>query len=262
MQAYKDGRRSDFYAPYGTCRKCGWTGKDWGFKYHGYCNKCHTEWRKEKAEERRRLKPPNENIEVADGITVTRNVRERLYRQAHRDVPPTRKYQTVEAMDNIALFIAMLATFLLIFLAITNHLKFGYSLCLWALMLLGSVVYRICQHIEINEHRKQMPEIDARLEELACERQRQIDETNVFYASSEWRLIREQVIQEQGRICQECGKRITDDFDLTVDHIKPRSKFPKLALDKSNLQVLCRKCNSAKGAIYNEATVSAQLTIR
>ena len=259
MQAYKYGKGSDFYAPYGTCRKCGWTGKDWGFKYHGYCKKCHTEWRKEKAEERRRLKPPNENIEVSEGVVITRNVRERLQRQAHHNVPHSRKLIISDFSGGLAIYTSLIA--ILVF-AFTIGFYPKFALFLGAYAVIGYIIYLICDHIEKDEYRKRMPEVKARLEELARERQRQIDETNAFYASSEWRIVREQVIQEQGRICQECGKRITDDFDLTVDHIKPRSKFPKLALDKSNLQILCRKCNSAKGAIYNEATVSVQLTIR
>jgi 5-methylcytosine-specific restriction endonuclease McrA len=61
-------------------------------------------------------------------------------------------------------------------------------------------------------------------------------------------LLRQEVIDKQGRICQECGRRIDTEFDLTVDHIKPRSKFPDQALDESNLRVLCRSCNSKKDA--------------
>ena len=34
---------------------------------------------------------------------------------------------------------------------------------------------------------------------------------------------------------------------IHVDHIKPRSKYPKLALDQSNLQPLCETCNLKKG---------------
>ena len=44
-----------------------------------------------------------------------------------------------------------------------------------------------------------------------------------------------------------CGHRGTQDNPLQVDHIKPRSKFPHLALEISNLQVLCRDCNLGKG---------------
>jgi len=259
MQAYRGTRESDLYAPYGTCRKCGWTGHDWGFKYHGYCKKCHSQWRKEKAEECQRLKPPNENIEVAEGIVVTRNVRERLEKKAHCDIPHTRRMILSKWWEGIVLCISLIALLVLAF-TIGFHPKYAPYLVILAV--LGFIMAKVCNRIHSDEETKRMPKVNARLEELARERQRQIDETNAFYASSEWRLVREQVIQEQGRVCQECRRRITDDYDLTVDHIKPRSIFPELALDKSNLQVLCRRCNSAKGAAYNEASISAQLTTR
>lgn len=266
MQTYRNRRESDFYAPYGTCRKCGWTGKDWGFKYHGYCKTCHTQWKKEKAEERRRLKPPNENIEVADGIIITRNVHERFKKQARRNIPHiprTRKMILLKRSAGLCMF-TFLITSLVSWFTMKSYPKYTLSLLICSSV--AYVIWHICEHIEGNEYKKHiLPKVNAhmntRLEKLARERQRQIDETNAFYASSEWRLVREQAIREQGRVCQECGKRITDDFDLTVDHIKPRSKFPKLALDKSNLQVLCRRCNSAKGSIYNVETTSIQSTI-
>jgi 5-methylcytosine-specific restriction endonuclease McrA len=109
--------------------------------------------------------------------------------------------------------------------------------------------------IQAHENAKQMSIVDTRLKELALERQKSIDEANVFYASAEWQLIREMVITEQGRICQECERTIIDDVDLTVDHIKPKNKFPELALDKSNLQILCRRCYYAKGATYEESNM-------
>ena len=34
---------------------------------------------------------------------------------------------------------------------------------------------------------------------------------------------------------------------MNVDHIKPRRLYPGLALEKSNLQVLCADCNHGKG---------------
>lgn len=33
---------------------------------------------------------------------------------------------------------------------------------------------------------------------------------------------------------------------LTIDHIKPVSKFPDMAMDIDNLQVLCWECNTEK----------------
>ena len=40
------------------------------------------------------------------------------------------------------------------------------------------------------------------------------------------------------------------DFDLHIDHIRPRSIFPELSLDPSNLRVLCRICNFKKAARF------------
>jgi 5-methylcytosine-specific restriction endonuclease McrA len=34
--------------------------------------------------------------------------------------------------------------------------------------------------------------------------------------------------------------------NIVVDHIKPRSRFPELALDPENVQVLCDSCNRGK----------------
>lgn len=269
MRADNGKTHSDFYAPYGTCRKCGWTGKDWGFNYHGYCKKCHSQWRKEKAEERRRLKPPNVNVELAEGVIVTRNVRERLKRHADRDVAPTTKSQLAGRWGDISSRISKIAigVFILLLLILEDvRCDLGYGRYLFFVMMmsvvlgiLGLLVNCICNGIKEDERSRQMPEIDAHLVQLARERQRRIDETNAFYASSEWRLIREQVIQEQGRMCQRCRRHISNDNDLTVDHIKPRSKFPELALDKSNLQILCRTCNSAKGATCDEESIVAEV---
>jgi hypothetical protein len=65
-----------------------------------------------------------------------------------------------------------------------------------------------------------------------------------FYRTPEWRELCAQVYRRDGKVCKNCGRR----RDLTVDHILPRSRYPERALDPTNLQVLCRKCNSAKGA--------------
>ncbi len=73
-------------------------------------------------------------------------------------------------------------------------------------------------------------------------------EYEAFYGTQEWRRLRDMVISRDGRVCANCKRRIRDDADLTIDHIKPRSQFPELALDPDNLQVLCRGCNSSKGA--------------
>lgn len=48
--------------------------------------------------------------------------------------------------------------------------------------------------------------------------------------------------------CAGCGKMIYNPRQAHIDHIKPKSKYPHLAYLKSNLQILCARCNSHKGA--------------
>lgn len=65
-----------------------------------------------------------------------------------------------------------------------------------------------------------------------------------FYQTEDWRRLRYQALKKQGGKCQACGAG----EKLHVDHIKPRSKFPEMALELGNLQVLCEDCNLGKGA--------------
>jgi len=65
----------------------------------------------------------------------------------------------------------------------------------------------------------------------------------LFYKTREWRELRYSVLVKLGKKCQCCGE--VGGY-IHVDHIKPRSLFPELELDKSNLQVLCEACNMGK----------------
>ena len=236
---------SRMYAPYGTCRKCGWSGQDWAFKYQGLCGKCYKRWRRERAEERKRTRPPNRNVEVAKGLVVTENVRKRLLKRAHCDVPPARRERLAEWCGCAGSFLWLMSMVVLMF-TWGRHPR--YVPFLVACAALGFVMSLVGGHIEKAEISKRMPIVQSRLEQLARERQKEIEEAEAFYRSAEWQLIRKQVIEEQGAVCQECGVGITDEFDLTVDHVNPRSRFPDGALDVSNLRVLCRRCNSRKGS--------------
>jgi 5-methylcytosine-specific restriction endonuclease McrA len=69
-----------------------------------------------------------------------------------------------------------------------------------------------------------------------------------FYATRAWRELRYLALVNNGGICQCCGARASDGVRIHVDHIKPRYKFPKLALELTNLQILCDDCNYGKGA--------------
>lgn len=68
-----------------------------------------------------------------------------------------------------------------------------------------------------------------------------------FYESEAWQQLRYQtLLRFEGR-CMACGCRPHRGNSIQVDHIKPRSKYPELELEPSNLQVLCRDCNFGKG---------------
>lgn len=106
---------------------------------------------------------------------------------------------------------------------------------------------------ELNDERH--VKVGGRVRELAEARRRRIEEMKQFYSCSEWKFLRRQVIHEQGEVCSECGQTILNKCDVTVDHIRARSKYPHLALKKTNLRVLCRICNSRKGDSDSELSV-------
>lgn len=67
-----------------------------------------------------------------------------------------------------------------------------------------------------------------------------------FYETEAWKRVRYQALVLHGAACQCCGATRADGVKLHVDHIKPRSKWPSLELQLSNLQVLCEVCNMGK----------------
>lgn len=67
-----------------------------------------------------------------------------------------------------------------------------------------------------------------------------------FYRSKEWRHLRYQAFRQYGNKCCVCGRGTSDGMVMHVDHIKPRSLYPHLALKLSNLQIMCNECNVSK----------------
>lgn len=67
-----------------------------------------------------------------------------------------------------------------------------------------------------------------------------------FYETREWKELRYRVLKNNLGRCACCGMDSRNDIKLHVDHIKPRSKYPKLALTFENMQVLCEPCNKGK----------------
>ena len=66
-----------------------------------------------------------------------------------------------------------------------------------------------------------------------------------FYDSRAWKMLRNRVFRKYGRICMRCD--VQGNIPIQVDHIKPKSLYPNLALEFSNMQVLCIDCNRWKG---------------
>lgn len=79
-------------------------------------------------------------------------------------------------------------------------------------------------------------------------RARVFAQTDAFLLGWEWRTLRMRVLKAFGARCQCCGATAKDGVRIHVDHIKPRSTHPELALVEANLQVLCDVCNQGKGA--------------
>jgi len=67
-----------------------------------------------------------------------------------------------------------------------------------------------------------------------------------FYQTHAWKALRYDVLQSSDGTCGLCGRSRDSGAVLHVDHIKPRSKYPELALELTNLQVLCDDCNIGK----------------
>lgn len=69
-----------------------------------------------------------------------------------------------------------------------------------------------------------------------------------FCSRPEWRKLRFEALRESNGACCLCGRSNREHgVVLHVDHIKPKSLYPELALTLSNLQVLCEDCNMGKG---------------
>ena len=67
-----------------------------------------------------------------------------------------------------------------------------------------------------------------------------------FYRTKAWRELRLSILLASDCSCKICGNTSEKGAVLHVDHIKPRSLYPELALEESNLQVLCEDCNIGK----------------
>src|SRR5687767_9761214 len=73
-----------------------------------------------------------------------------------------------------------------------------------------------------------------------------------FLHSREWKRARYEALRANNGRCELCGRGKHDGVTLNVDHVKPRSIFPQLALNVYNLQVLDSDCNAGKSYVYRD----------
>jgi 5-methylcytosine-specific restriction endonuclease McrA len=74
-----------------------------------------------------------------------------------------------------------------------------------------------------------------------------------FLQTPEWRRIRYDVLRANDGRCELCGRnkhQLPPGEYLNVDHIQSRKARPDLALDVTNLAVLCSADNAGKGNRY------------
>jgi len=67
------------------------------------------------------------------------------------------------------------------------------------------------------------------------------------------KFIRRQVIERDGYHCVYCDEDLTQG-EIHLDHVIPESKGGPTTVD--NLQVTCRKCNTAKGVLTESEFMS------
>jgi hypothetical protein len=236
-------------------RACRETGLDWSQRYHcrecgkrdyGHCFRTETLCRRCAAKQRR--SDTNVPVSLSTRVVITKNVEKRLHKQAAAAIPAGVAEKAGQWVIGIQWVLFVIGG-----LYLQARLWDQWTGVRW-LFILGCVFLAPCTVMLVideilekprNERRRR---IDARVLALAEERRREIEERKAFYSSSEWKLLRRQIIDASGDTCADCGRRITNPRDITVDHKHPRSKHPQLALTLDNLRVVCRQCNSRKGA--------------
>lgn len=74
-----------------------------------------------------------------------------------------------------------------------------------------------------------------------------------FLQTPEWRRVRYDALRANDGRCELCGRnkhQLPPGEHLNVDHVRSRKARPDLALDATNLAVLCSADNAGKGNRY------------
>ena len=91
----------------------------------------------------------------------------------------------------------------------------------------------LCDYAYLENRNRQLEHInhECTLRDYHCQNQRK----------RMTRELRKEIMIRDNYTCQQCGKYMPDEVGLHIDHITPVSKGGKTI--RSNLQVLCSKCN-------------------
>ena len=194
-----------------------------------------------------RRKVENTAIQLEKNLIVTKMVEKRFTKKAEKEIPLSKAEIIGENISRWGTILFWVTSYFVARAFYTEWTGLFWLVLLgWGFAGTFGSIYIV--DLVLAKPRKERAErIRLKIVELAEERKRKIEEAEQFYSSPEWNIIRKQVIKQKGRVCAECGRRIIRNNDITVDHIKPRSKYPDLTLKIENLRVLCRSCNSKKG---------------
>ena len=245
------------------CLDCGETKKESNFRYIKYfrkhcriCKRCEA---KEKARKRRGVQAHIKKHGVTQRV-LNELQWEATYRvnKIERDKEASKfpdgqferlqnRYHLLSSISLVVSFFSFLAFFWFLFIG-SSAWAFG-TILIFCISLAFDKLYCQARIYEYPDSRDN-PLWETFLQE-EIQKRRQYER---FYISQEWRIVRTEFLKKQKKIngyyvCKLCDKPICGpDFNLTVDHQKPRSKYPELALDINNLAVAHRSCNSSKGA--------------
>lgn len=106
------------------------------------------------------------------------------------------------------------------------------------------------------ESRKNIRKSNKQLKKRRRAYQRQ---SAAFFLSDEWKHLRGVVFKQLGNRCLSCGHPGSPDNGVCIDHVIPRCRRLDLERDITNLQVLCRVCNEAKGRAVRDYRTPAQI---
>jgi len=245
----------------GPCRECGRRKPSNYFISESLCKKCAAKRRRPRANPVVEVTLPS-GREALTGAPVaarpllaTQAVVGRLQRQAETMVPRTLRDHAASLLPPFAFATFWAIGYFSGLSPLPESFRDLSPVLMWAWLLFWISWYTaipgaIGFFCSFRLSRPRDMRVAMQLYQLAARRAEAMSNAEQFYASPEWNAMRMAVVALSDGLCKSCRRRLRHKGDLTVDHILPRSRFPERALDPANLQVLCRRCNSRKGACH------------